>query len=67
MAEVILEALKFVRDNIGCGDLESVCYVFAVKLSELDNERGLYDARVWCLVNRDLLFDYKGGVWCPKI
>jgi len=66
MSEVI-EALKFVESVVGCGDLETLCYVFAVKISELDNGRGLYDSRAWCLVNREKLFVNKGGVWCPRI
>jgi len=65
--EAILEALKFVEERVGCGDLETLCYVFAVKFMELDNGRGLYDTRAWCLVNREKLFVNKGGVWCPKI
>jgi len=64
--EAILEALKFVEEHVGCGDLETLCYVFAVKFAELDSNRGLYDARAWCVANRGRLFENRGGVWCPR-
>jgi len=67
MSEAVIEALRFVESTVGCGDLETLCYVFAVKFTELDNGRGLYDARAWCVANRGVLFINKGGVWCPRI
>jgi len=62
--EAVREALSRTRQYIECGDLTTLCYIFASNLVDLTDDVGLFDGQVLCLTNADKLFTRRGNVYC---